>query len=181
MNGLKSFALLCALAAPALASGCSPAVDPQEPGDVTATVPEGPAQRRRFSYPTVNGSLVSDASLRGRMTVIAMVATYDTASQAQTRFVKEIFRGYTPRVNAMLLVLEPPQNLPLIQAYASSLELSFPVAIADSATIAGKGPFAGLHSVPSVVILDREGREVWRKLGIVDTRQLRDALDRLGR
>jgi hypothetical protein len=40
--------------------------------------------------------------------------------------------------------------------------------MADSATIEGRGPFAGLHHVPSVVVLDRTGVERFRHLGLLD-------------
>ncbi len=65
-------------------------------------------------------------------------------------------------------MLEAPENLPLVEAFTASLGLGFPVAIADSATIAGEGAFAGLHHVPSVVVLDRAGREAWRHVGFVN-------------
>ena len=48
--------------------------------------------------------------------------------------------------------------------------------IADAATIVGEGPFAGLHHVPSVVILDKEGREAWRHVGFVDQARLEAAV-----
>jgi hypothetical protein len=130
-------------------------------------------------FATVKGGRVSERFFRGRMTVIALVATYDTASHAQALFLKALVKHYTPRINAMLLVLEPPHHKTLVEAYAESLELRFPVAMADAATVAGDGPFPGLHHVPSVVILDREGREVWRKIGLVDEPQMAHALDSL--
>jgi len=50
------------------------------------------------------------------------------------------------------------------------------VALADSATIAGDGPFAGLHHVPSIVILDRESREVFRHVGLIEEAALEQAI-----
>ena len=121
---------------------------------------------RSFAFPLVDGGMITSGALRGRMTVVALAATYDTASQAQARFLNAVVMRYKPRINAVLLVLEPAHHAPLVQAFAASLNLRYPVAIADKDTIAGKGPFPGLHHVPSLVLLDRQGREVWRQLGV---------------
>lgn len=143
---------------------------------VASEAPSSSGPQRRFAFTTLDGRRVSQRTYAGRMTVIAFVATYDTASQAQARFVNELYAKHTPRVNALLLVLEPPQNAPLVDAFVQSLDLRYDVAMADAATIAGEGPFTGLHHVPSVVLLDREGREVWRNLGVIDEEHLSEAV-----
>jgi hypothetical protein len=163
----------------AILVGCTPV--PVEPDEVRAEREEprrssGPAPERRFAFTTLEGKLVTHKTFRGRMTVIALVTTYDTASQAQTRFLTSVAHRHTPRTNALLLVLEPATHLPLVQAYASSLGVDYPVAFADGATVAGEGAFDGLHTVPSVVILDKRGREVWRKVGLVNAKELSEAL-----
>jgi hypothetical protein len=156
--------------------GCTPVLVEPEVVTSEAEVPRGRPPERRFAFTTITGALVTHKSFRGRMTLVALVTTYDTASQAQTRFVNSVVHNHTPRTNAMLLVLEPSRHLPLVEAYASSLGVDYPVAFADEATVAGKGAFAGLHSVPAVVILDRHGREVWRKVGLVTSAELSEAL-----
>jgi hypothetical protein len=106
--------------------------------------------------------------------VIGFVTTYDVASQAEARFLAGLLRDHKPRLNVALLVLEPPENRPLVEAFAATLKLPYPVALAGAATIAGEGPFAGLHHVPSVVILDREGREALRQLGFTTQNALEE-------
>jgi len=66
----------------------------------------------------------------------------------------------------------------MVEAFVSALHIEYPVAFAGAATIVGKGPFEGLHSIPSVIVLDPEGREVWRHLGLVDDVQLKIELRR---
>jgi len=166
----------CALAVLALLLGCGGA-EPEPVFGVASEAPSSSGPRRDFSFVTLDGSIVSDESYAGRMTVVAMVATYDTASQAEARFVNQLYVTHTPRINALLLVLEPAQNAPLVEAFAQSLELRYDVALADPATIAGEGPFPGLHHVPSVVLLDREGREVWRNLGVANDKTIGAAID----
>lgn len=152
---------------------------PQTPDDVPVTgttqpVLAGPV--RTFEFELLDGTRIDHRSLRGRMTLVAFLATYDTASQAQARFLKAALLRHVPRINVLAIVLEPEHHRPLVDAFRSSLELPYLVALADRDTIAGRGPFEGLHHVPSVVLLDRDGHERWRHLGIIETVALRKAI-----
>ena len=72
------------------------------------------------------------------------------------------------------------ENRPLARIFRDAVGLPFPLAMADAAAIAGRGAFTGIDTVPSVVVLDHEGREVWRKVGVAHAdeliRAVRDAL-----
>jgi hypothetical protein len=133
---------------------------------------------RRFAYRALDGSLIRSSDLHGRMTLILFVTTYDVASQAQARIAQHVLRRHTPRINVLLVVLEAPHHKPLIQAFAQSLGLRYPVVFGDANTIAGRGAFSGLRHVPSVVVLDRSGRERWRHVGLIRQPALRDAIER---
>lgn len=159
-----------------IAGGCaatSSAPQTQLPQPVEAA---SDRPRRNFSYVALDGTAVSTATLRGRVSVIVLATTYDDASHAQVLFLRELVRQHVPRIHGVVLVLEPEQNRPMVEAFASALELEMPVVMADEATIEGEGPFPGLHHVPSVVILDREGREAWRRIGLTQRPELEDAL-----
>ncbi|MGK4002759.1 TlpA disulfide reductase family protein [Sorangium sp. So ce1036] len=172
--------LACALLALPLALGCAGG-DGATREPASAERPPAPALPARgpvrtFSYETLDGRELSTATLAGRLSVIGFVATYDVASQAEARFLAGLVRDHTPRINAALLVLEAEENRPLVEAFVSALKLPYPVALADAATIAGEGPFSGLHHVPSVVILDAEGREAFRHVGLITQEALEEVL-----
>jgi hypothetical protein len=164
-----ALALILALSA----AGCS-GKTASAPPLVPASLASGPPVA--FSYEALSGKPLSTESVAGRVTVIGFIATYDLHSQAEVRFLTSLGRNHVPRINVAFLVLEAPENLPMIKAFVASLGITDPVAIADADTIAGKGPFTGLHHVPSVVILDQQGREVWRHLGILQERELEQAV-----
>jgi hypothetical protein len=163
------------LVAVALCCGCGAAPEPQ-PRAVSGEPPSPDRTVVKFLYQTLEGKPVSHAAYRGRMTLIVFVATYDSASQAQARFVEALYRKHTPRINALMLVLEPPENKIMVETFVDVLDLHFDVAFADPETIEGQGPFQGLHHVPSIVLLDRDGHEVWRNLGVVDDRTLGEVI-----
>lgn len=154
-------------------AGCSaPAVGAHE--SVVLAAPAGDPVR--FAFETLEGKPLTSESLRGRITVIALLATYDLHSQAEARFLSSIARRHTPRLNGVGLILEAAENRPMAEAFTAALKLPYPVALADEATIAGEGAFPGLHNVPSVVILDRDGREVYRHVGLIEEAPLDEAI-----
>src|SRR5262249_11911922 len=128
------------------------------------------------AYQALDGRPISTESLANRISVIGFLTTYDVHSQAEARLLAALERRHTPRLNVAVLMLEAPENRPLVEAFVASLGLRYPVALADAATIAGEGPFAGLHHVPSVVMLDRAGREAWRHVGFLSEAALEAAV-----
>ena len=169
------WAIGCAAACAGLA--CVPAEPP--PPEVPPSPAAGGAPVE-FGYATATGGVLTSTELRGRFTVIALVATYDLASQAQIKVLGRVAKNHAPRVNVAAIAMEPAENAPLVAAFAQGLGVPFPVAIADGRTLAGHGPFEGLHHVPSVVILDRDGREVFRHVGAMDEKPIHEELERLG-
>jgi hypothetical protein len=130
-----------------------------------------------FAFPTADdGRLVNSETTRGRATVLAFITTYDMVSQLVVRRLGELIVRFTPRANAAAIVLEAPRYADLVPAYRDSLGLPFPVVMADFATQQGTGYFGDIDKVPVVVILDRDGREVWRHQGPLDTAELESAL-----
>jgi hypothetical protein len=173
---------LHALALVLLVLGCGSSSEPQAPTppaepEVVARARRGPVVR--FAYETIDGKQLSTESVAGRFTVIGFLTTYDFASQAEARFLAAVARRHAPRVNVAALILENPDNRPLAEAFVKTLGLSFPTAMADAATIAGQGPFAGLHHVPSIVILDKQGREAYRHLGLIQEAKIHEVLREL--
>lgn len=159
-------------------AGCasSTASPPPSAGRPTASpaVLAGPPVS--YAWTDLRGRPISTEAMAGRITVIGFIATYDVLCQAQVRFLENLHREHVPRVNVAVVVLEAPENKPMVQAFVDALELPFPVAMADPATIRGEGPFAGLHHVPSIVVLDRDGRERLRHVGALDRQGLEDAV-----
>ncbi len=127
------------------------------------------------------GHEVSSSSLRGRVTIGALVTTYDLASQLVLRRVNQALGSYSPRINAFAIVLEAPSYAVLIEAFSDSLDLHFPIVMADQASLDGGGPLGPIDYVPTLVFLDPEGRIVERLRGPVSPEQILTVLDRISR
>jgi hypothetical protein len=122
------------------------------------------------------GKNFDSRATRGRATVILFGATFDLRSQALARRLDGIVRRQRPRVNAGAMMLEDPQNSVLADVFRTSLDLSYPVCIADAEIRAGEGPFGPVRRIPTLVVLDRSGVEVWRKEGLSSASEMKQAL-----
>jgi hypothetical protein len=129
-----------------------------------------------FAFDSLDDRPVSSESTRGRPTVLAFVATYDNLSQAQVKFLQVMAAHDADKVNYLLVALQEQKDRELVEIYCSALGVKFPVALADSATIAGGGPFGDVHRIPSVVVLDRVGRVVWRHTNVARSDEIRAIL-----
>jgi hypothetical protein len=127
-------------------------------------------------FETTEHDTFDSRSTRGRATVLLFVTTYDLASQVEAQRLDRIIRRQRPRANAAAVVLEARQYAVLAETFRASLGLSYPICLADDRTRAGRGPFGRLTRVPTVVVLDRSGIEVWRKEGLASSREMGQAL-----
>ena len=132
-----------------------------------AAVEQSPTrgQVQRFDLGTTEGQELSSQTTHGRVTVLVLVTTFDLASQVAAKRLNQVLHAHRPRINAAAVVLEAAKYAPLADAFRSVLELSYPVALADLATLQQDSTFGEVVSVPTLLVLDREGREVTRKTG----------------
>jgi hypothetical protein len=114
--------------------------------------------------------------MQGRATALLFVTTYDLASQLLARRLGDVITTFTPRANAAAVVVEPPAYAELLPAYREALSLPYPVVMADFGTQRGSGPFGSISRVPVLIILDRQGRQVTRLEGSVETQQIEAGL-----
>jgi hypothetical protein len=132
----------------------------------------------RFAYRTLDGGELSSRTTRGRALVLVFVTTYDLASQVEAKRLALLHKVRRPPFRAGAVVLEGTESTVLAEAFQSALGLEFPVAMADRSTLEGLGPFGPFSQIPTTVVLDATGREVWRKQGLTEDEELERALSR---
>ena len=129
-----------------------------------------------FSYRTTQGQELSHGTTRGRSTALVFLTTYDAASQLEAKELEQALRTTRPRANGAAVILEGPEYGLLADVFRQSLGLSYPVALADEATLEGRGPFGKIELVPTTVVLDRWGRLRFRRQGLSSSRELSQML-----
>jgi hypothetical protein len=158
----------------ACAFGCGGSKKPDPVVGVSAQ-PDGRAPID-FEFDSLDERPVNSASTRGAPTVIAFAATWDLMSQAQVDFLVPMAKHDGDSVHYLLVALQEAKDRELVEVYAQKLNVEFPVALADAATIAGGGPFGDVHNVPTVVVLDKQGRLVWLHPGVAKSSEIRAAM-----
>jgi len=131
-------------------------------------------------FATTDGKPFSSEDAKGRSTVILFFTTYDTASQIAVGRLNSEIHTLKRRINALGVALEPPNHAVLVGVFHDSLHLAYPLLLPDPATFAGHGPFGTVDVVPTWVVLDSLGREIWRGSGVSAMTELHQVLVGLG-
>ena len=169
--GFASLAVLAVLAC--TATGCGPKTP--EPLVGVSDKPGGAFPDRPVSYAfdSLDERPVSSAAERGKPTVLAFITTGDIVGQAQVDYLVAMAKNDGAKVNYALVALHPRKEIVLVEAYISALKVEFPVALGDPSVMTPQGPFGEIAAVPTVVVLDREGRIAWKHTGLAKPDELR--------
>jgi len=136
---------------------------------------------QRFAFGTTQGEEINSENMRGSVTVLLFVTTFDLASQVAAKRLEQVLRAHRPHIHAAAVVMEAAKYAPLADVFRSSLELSYPVAIADLQAVQQSSTFGEILSVPTALVLDARGREIVRKSGSFTVSELQTWLARAER
>jgi hypothetical protein len=126
-----------------------------------------------YAFDALDERPVSSDAHRGKPTIIAFVTTGDIVGQAQVSYLVHMAQNDGDRVNYAVVALHPRKEVVLVDAYRKTLGVEFPVALADQGAMNAAGPFGEIPAVPTVVVLDREGRIVWKHTGLAKNDEIR--------
>ena len=132
-----------------------------------------------FAFDSLDTRPVTSNAFRGKPTVIAFVTTFDPMSQVQVNVLVALGEE-VPNLQLALVALQDASARELVEIYRDAMKVKFPVALGDAATIAGGGSLGDVHRVPTTLLLDSEGRVVWRHAGAVRGDELRERVKKLG-
>ncbi len=132
-----------------------------------------------FNFDSLDDRPVTSQALRGKLAVLAFVASDDLASQAEAGFLATMAKNDGDRVNYVLVAVEAPDRRELVQGFQSFFESKFGVSLrtgmADKDSLLGIGPFGDVSRL-SVLVLDPGGKVVWRKTGMAKPPEIRAAM-----
>jgi hypothetical protein len=146
-----------------LFAACSPAAQPSSSEPILER-----GRPAEFAFGVLDGSVVTHETTRGRVTALLFVTTFDLPSQAAARRLADVQSRHRPRFNAVAVAIESAENATLVVVFRDSLALPFPVAIADQVELRASPLFADVDRVPTLILLDREGRPTYRHHGLFE-------------
>lgn len=146
--------------------GCKPTIE-----DTYNALPAVGTTIPDFHYATVDGTVLTSASLRGRAAVVALWATTCSASRLALASLGALEREYTPR-GARVVILADDQDQAAVVAALARTGVQMPVALGghtlmDTFTHAQSAlPWRKAFALPTFLVLDADGRVVYRQIGI---------------
>jgi cytochrome oxidase Cu insertion factor (SCO1/SenC/PrrC family) len=126
-----------------------------------------------YEFDSLDQRPVSSAAFRGKPSVIVFVTTGDLVGQAQVDYLVRMAQNDGARVNYAMVALHPRKEAVLVDAYRQTLNVDFPVALAGAGATGPTGPFGDISAVPTLVLLDREGRIMWKHTGLAKNDEIR--------
>ena len=141
-----------------------------------AALPERPVT---YAFDTLDERPVTSAAHRGKPTLLAFVTTGDIVGQAQVDYLVAMAKNDGAKVNYALIAMHPRKEIVLVEAYMSALKVEFPVALGDASVMTPQGPFGEIAAVPTIVVLDRDGKIIWKHTGLAKSDELRGHMKRL--
>lgn len=143
-------------------------------GDLAVlSVEEQNALLGSFRLPTLEGRELGPPDYRGRVVVLEFWATWCGPCRAQSRILTALLEEYRRQDVAVLgvNVAEPDE---LVETFLAEQPAEWPTLLDRDAALSTRLEVFGL---PTVMVLDREGRLVDRSPGLTGTRALRTAID----
>lgn len=119
----------------------------------------GPSVRLRL--PALDGGEIDTAAHLGRVVVLHLFTTDGAASQLDFDQLSELHQR-EPRRAVVIGIAMDPVGYPIASAWRRGMGARYLIAMADDRMRRGGGPLGLVRTVPTTVVLDREGRMAHR-------------------
>lgn len=111
---------------------------------------------------------------KGKVVLIDFMATWCYACKAQNEILRDLWSKYEGKNVVFLTIsIDPKEDLDLLANYASSNGLNWIVGLSSEAGLKYK-----VKAIPTIVIVDRDGKIAFQHVGVVSSDELTEILDR---
>ncbi len=139
-------------------------------------VSSGEARQPEFSVVTREGRLLTQDSLRGRVVLVNVWATWCAPCRVEMPALQQLADAYAAD-SVVVLGLSVDDGPPAeVDAFLAERNITYPVAIVDRRTL---DAFGGVRGYPTSMLLDRDGVLRHSVVGPIGPVTLRPALRRL--
>ncbi len=143
-----------------------------------AGIRERDARRPVFSVVTRDGRVVTHDSLRGRVVLVNVWATWCAPCRVEMPALQQLAESYAAD-SVVVLGLSVDRGPPeAVDRFLAERGITYPVAIVDDGVLAA---FGGVRGYPTSLLLDRDGIVQHTVLGPIGPVTLRPAISRLVR
>lgn len=128
-----------------------------------------------FTATTLDGQIVQLSSLRGQPVVLNFWASWCPPCRAEMPDFERVHQAYRAK-GAVILGVNTSDQTPKAQAFLQEAGVSYPSLLDPQGQLATQ---FNAGSLPTTVFIDREGRVVKRRVGVVSAQQLATQIDDL--
>ncbi|HMO80651.1 MAG TPA: TlpA disulfide reductase family protein [Pyrinomonadaceae bacterium] len=131
-----------------------------------------------LSLKDLAGTAQDISSFRGRVAVVNFWATWCEPCRSEMPDLASIQNDYAPLgVQVIGASADTAADTAKVLSFVREVGINFPVWL--GATTEDTERFGVGSVLPGTVIVDREGKIVWRHIGVIDPKEMRQVLDRL--
>ncbi|MFQ5818143.1 MAG: redoxin domain-containing protein [Terriglobia bacterium] len=141
----------------------------QEAGGLMEPVPD-------LALPDASGQLIRLRDFQGKVLVINFWATWCLPCKLEIPFFNQVYNEYRDRGVEFIAISVDAGGWKDIEAFQKEVPLAYPVVLADEDAV---NAFGGLAGLPVTIFVDRQGRIVYKHVGITDIDYLRASIQRL--
>jgi len=129
-----------------------------------------------FDLPNLEGGRVRLADYAGRTVLVEFWATWCGPCRLQAQILEELYKEVQgPSVEFLAISLGEPEDI--VRQFVEQRPFPYPVAI-DTKEVLGEG--LQIYALPTVMVVDRQGRITYLRPGLSDANTLRQVLNDSG-
>lgn len=115
-------------------------------------------QRELLALQPIGPAAELARTLPGNVVLVSFFATWCFPCVAELPTLQALQRDYGPQGFRMVGVGMDLEGAKVLEPFAYSMELNYPVLLADERIREGKSVFGPIRALPTTVLMDREGR-----------------------
>lgn len=156
----------------------APAMAPEPEREPTAQMPRPGELVPDFTLPRLGGGTVTLSQLRGKVVVIDFWATWCPPCRAEMPWLVPMAMRLEPKGVVFIAISEddPPGQVPLVNQFAAQVPGLERFAVLGDPQIEAR---YGVDSLPSLFIVDRQGRLVTSAVGAASEQQVVSFIEKL--
>ena len=144
----------------------------ESPVDGSASV-TGALESSEFRLPSLDGRELGPPDFRGRVVVADLWATWCGPCRLQARYFEEVRAEYADDEVAFLAI-NVGEDEAKVRQFAANTPFPYPVLLDPEETLFAR---FGVGGLPTVFVIDPQGRIVFLETGVVDVATLREKIE----
>ena len=124
-----------------------------------------------FSLRTAEGKTIELQNLQGKVVVINFWASWCPPCRSEIPGLLEVYRKYRPKGLEIVGISLDRDGWRKVSPLVRELNIDYPVVMGNDDVVHAYG---GIRSIPTTIIIDRDGKIIYRVVGLLDRQRFED-------